>query len=281
LFVRNITIGQIFIFAGHFCIMTEQQQNEKLNYTVHGPLARQEERFHTHAIGQLLFAEKQLIHIEYADRKILLPTQFCSWIPAFKPHRIWSASPDAYVRVIYFHSQFCKNEIFSRESVFPLSSVLKEMIRYTAKWDGISENNIYKNTFLTAIRQMLPGEMTFHFKLEIPISQHPRLGLIIDHINNHLHEDIRIEHLKIQFGLSGRTLHRLFTKELGQSFYIYRMFLRIAKAIEYLSEGSRSVKEVAYDVGYNSIPSFNKMFKIVTGENPQQFKSRLKGLIKT
>lgn len=257
-----------------------QQHHEKLNYVKHGKLGQQEGGFHIHAVGQLLFAEAGLIHIEYSDRNILLPMQFCSWIPPFKPHRIWSTASDDYVRAIYFESHFCKNKIFLEDSVFPLSKVLKEMIRYTVKWDCTVSESIYETTFLTVIRQMLPDEMAHFIKLEIPRTDHPQLRPILDYIGEHVHQDIRIRELEYLFGISGRTLHRLFTKELGQSFSAYLMFYRLLKAIELLSEGIQNVKTVAYAVGYNSIPSFCRMFKLVTGQNPQQFIPTKKPIIK-
>jgi AraC-like DNA-binding protein len=247
----------------------------RTNFATHGALNMQETGFHTHSLGQLLFAEKGIIHIEYPDRKILLPMQYCSWIPPFKLHKIWSGSPDVFVRAIYFESHFCKNIIFSKDAIFPLSIVLKEMIRYTSKWNNIDEINDYKTTFLTAIRQMLPEEMAFNLMLEIPDTAHPLLKSILNHISRNFHNDIRIGQIGDNFGISVRTLHRLFIKELGQSFSTYLMFLRIIKAVELLIDGKNTIKEITYLIGYNSIPSFSNTFKQILGESPQSFSKKL------
>jgi AraC-like DNA-binding protein len=249
--------------------------DEKLNFVVHGDLSVNETGFHQHQVGQLLFAEKGLLHIEYPDRKILLPTQYCSWIPPLRSHRLRTSSQGLFLRAIYFESRFCKNQVFSKDSVFPLSSVLKEMIRYTAKWNNAQENSVYETTFITAIRQMLPDEMASAVKMEIPVTEHPVVSKILNYINENFPDEIRIEKVGKLFGLSGRTLHRLFVRELGQSFSTYLMFFRIIKAVELLIEGKNSIKEITYLVGYNSIPSFSGIFKQVIGDSPQGFLKKL------
>jgi len=248
---------------------------EKPNFVVHGGLTVNETGFHEHLVGQLLFAEKGLLHIEYPDRKILLPAQYCSWIPSSKPHRLSSGAPDLFIRAIYFESRFCKNEVFSKDAVFPLSCILKEMIRYTFKWNKVQENNVYENTFITAIRQMLPDEMTSAVKMEIPVTEHPLVSRILSYINENFSNEIRIETVGKLFGLTSRTLHRLFVKELGQSFSTYLMFFRVIKAVELLIGGKHTIKEITYLVGYNSIPSFSSIFKQVIGDSPQSFRKKL------
>ncbi|MBB6499079.1 AraC family transcriptional regulator [Pedobacter cryoconitis] len=251
--------------------MTNILPPSKLNFVIHGNLTENEAILHEHSVGQLLYAEKGVLHIEYADKKILLPAQYCSWIPPFSVHRLWSSSSDIFIRGIYFESHFCKNKVFSTSAVFPLSNVLKEMIRYTAKWHNHTENSDYENTFIKCVRQMLPDEIAAAVKLEIPVTGHPLLSRILNYIAENIQNEIRIQGIGELFGISGKTLHRLFVKELGLSFSIYLMFFRVMKAIELLNEGNHSVKEVTYLVGYNSIPSFSSIFKQVTGANPQSF----------
>lgn len=36
----------------------------------------------------------------------------------------------------------------------------------------------------------------------------------------------------------------------------------------------KSISEVCYDVGFDSLSYFNKLFKKITGENPSQFKKK-------
>jgi AraC-like DNA-binding protein/mannose-6-phosphate isomerase-like protein (cupin superfamily) len=264
----------MLIFTGQLD-QKRRMTGKKLNFVVHGDLPVDEAGFHEHPVGQLLFAEKGLLHIEYPDRKILLPTQYCSWIPPSKPHRLRAGSPNLFIRAIYSESRFCKNKVFANDAVFPLSNVLKEMIRYTAKWNDIQEDSVYETTFITAIRQMIPDEMASAIKMEVPVTEHPVVSRIVSYVNENFGDEIRIETVSKLFGLSGRTLHRLFVKELGQSFSTYLIFFRVIKAVELLTGGKHTIKEITYLVGYNSIPSFSSIFKQVIGDSPQGFLKKL------
>jgi transcriptional regulator GlxA family with amidase domain len=81
-----------------------------------------------------------------------------------------------------------------------------------------------------------------------------------------------IEALAEKVGTSGRTLSRLFAAETQLSFKSWCQRARIASAIEKLSTDRRlSVKQLASDLGYASVPAFSHAFRQVTGKTPTQF----------
>jgi AraC-like DNA-binding protein len=69
-----------------------------------------------------------------------------------------------------------------------------------------------------------------------------------------------------------RTLSRLFAAETKLSFKSWCQRARIAAAIERLSmEDGVSVKQLASDLGYASVPAFSHAFRQVTGKTPTEF----------
>ena len=75
-----------------------------------------------------------------------------------------------------------------------------------------------------------------------------------------------------EVGTSARTLSRLFASETQLSFKSWCQRARIAAAIEKLSvDGSLSVKQLAADLGYSSVPAFSHAFRQVTGKTPTEF----------
>ena len=81
-----------------------------------------------------------------------------------------------------------------------------------------------------------------------------------------------IERLAQKVGTSARTLSRLFSSETQLSFKSWCQRARIAAAIERLSMGKNvSVKKLAADLGYASVPAFSHAFRQVTGKTPTQF----------
>jgi transcriptional regulator GlxA family with amidase domain len=81
-----------------------------------------------------------------------------------------------------------------------------------------------------------------------------------------------IEDLAREVGTSARTLSRLFSAETQLSFKSWCQRARIASAIERLStQPNASVKQIAADLGYASIPAFSHAFRQVTGRTPTEF----------
>jgi transcriptional regulator GlxA family with amidase domain len=81
-----------------------------------------------------------------------------------------------------------------------------------------------------------------------------------------------IETLAREVGTSARTLSRLFASETQLSFKSWRQRARIAAAIERLwMDANISVKQVAADLGYASVPAFSHAFRQVTGKTPTEF----------
>ena len=94
--------------------------------------------------------------------------------------------------------------------------------------------------------------------------------------------DHEIETLAREVGTSARTLSRLFSSETQLSFKSWCQRARIAAAIERLStEANVSVKQLASDLGYASVPAFSHAFRQVTGKTPTEFagKGRERGLL--
>jgi AraC-like DNA-binding protein len=106
----------------------------------------------------------------------------------------------------------------------------------------------------------------------IPLPHEPRCRraadiVLADPTGNH-----EIETLAREVGTSERTLSRLFSSETQLSFKSWCQRARIAAAIEKLStDANVSVKQLASDLGYASVPAFSHAFRQVTGKTPTEF----------
>ena len=79
------------------------------------------------------------------------------------------------------------------------------------------------------------------------------------------------------FNLSVRNLSRLFNMS-GIHFSSYINHLRIVRAIELLTDGEKTVKEIAYDVGFSTPNNFNRVFKQITGLSPKAYLTSISSL---
>jgi len=106
----------------------------------------------------------------------------------------------------------------------------------------------------------------------IPLPHEPRCRRAADIVLGDPTGSHKIEMLAREVGTSARTLSRLFASETQLSFKSWCQRARIAAAIERLSmDANVSVKQLASDLGYASVPAFSHAFRQVTGKTPTEF----------
>lgn len=233
--------------------------------------------WHAHSWGQLVYAEKGCIHLASESRKILLPGWYGAWIPADTHHEIWSDSSQLHMRSICFPVTASNHCLNGPISVFPVSVLLREMIRYTEKWSQGVQEEAQIATFLQAIQDLLPSEIDRAIPTCLPSTTHEKLAPVVSYIQQNLAQPVSLPFLASQHGLSVRTLTRLFTQQLGTSFSSYCKIARIMKALELIQTGNQNVSELALEVGYESLATFSNNFLEICGHRPLHFIQKKRG----
>lgn len=98
-----------------------------------------------------------------------------------------------------------------------------------------------------------------------------KLQQAIDYIQAHLAEDISLEAIAAELGMSLYHFARLFKQSTGYSPYQYVIKHRIERAQELMVQQSQSVASIALKVGFASQSQFGRHFKRLTGVTPRQF----------
>ena len=93
----------------------------------------------------------------------------------------------------------------------------------------------------------------------------------LNRVKHHYYEDITLDQVAEELNISVFYLSKLFRKHMGINFTEYLTQLRIDHAKHLLQEGNKSIKEVAYAVGFNSQSYFSKIFKKYTGTAPSEY----------
>ena len=94
-------------------------------------------------------------------------------------------------------------------------------------------------------------------------------------MSERLAEDISVETLAELVDLSPFHFSRVFKDATGMSPLQFVTGVRITRAQQLIRETSRSLIEIALDVGYTSPSYFTKVFRRVTGVTPTEFRSSL------
>lgn len=96
---------------------------------------------------------------------------------------------------------------------------------------------------------------------------------ICDYIEAHCSEDLNLDDIANMCGFSKFYFSRLFKQFTNISFYKYVNQKRITKATELLIDPKNSITDVALNCGFSSLSSFIRMFKIIKGCTPTDFRN--------
>jgi AraC family transcriptional regulator len=101
-----------------------------------------------------------------------------------------------------------------------------------------------------------------------------RLRRVLDHINNHLDEDLGIEALARIGLMSPYYFGKLFKQSMGQTVHRYVLDQRIERAKQLLTDSRRTLVEVGLSVGMANQSHFTTLFRRKVGITPGVYKTR-------
>ncbi|SMF11573.1 AraC-type DNA-binding protein [Alteromonadaceae bacterium Bs31] len=85
---------------------------------------------------------------------------------------------------------------------------------------------------------------------------------------------LNLEHAVAALGINRTKFNQILKESTGLTFVAYLNKLRLSEAARLLSEKDTNISEIAYAVGYNSVPYFNRLFKQEFGDSPTSFKQK-------
>ena len=92
------------------------------------------------------------------------------------------------------------------------------------------------------------------------------------YIEEHYNEDISLENVSNQIGVTAAYFCRLFVRKTGRNFIDYLTEIRINHAKHYLHNTPLRIKEISERVGYNDPYYFSRIFKKATGLTPVEYR---------
>jgi AraC-like DNA-binding protein/quercetin dioxygenase-like cupin family protein len=232
---------------------------------------------HFHREAQLVYAARGTMQVTTPKGRWLVPPDRAVWVPARSEHSI-DVLADIDMRTLYFDLAWLAREQRSAsldaEFVVRVSRLLHESI--LALFDRRNDPDRTELLVKLAMLELHQAEDSATF---IPLPQEPRCRRAADIVLCDPTASHEIETLAREVGTSARTLSRLFSSETQLSFKSWCQRARIATAIERLSVNtSVSVKQLAAELGYASVPAFSHAFRQVTGKTPTEFAARTDGI---
>lgn len=103
-----------------------------------------------------------------------------------------------------------------------------------------------------------------------------RINKIINYINNHYNEEIKISEVSEYFGISRTYLAKFFKDNIGKSMKEYIIDVKLKHSIDDLLMTDYPIIDIAFNNGFLNIKSFNFYFKKKYHKTPKQYRKEFK-----
>ena len=223
---------------------------------------------HKHAAHQLLFASSGAMTVTGDRTSWMIPPGRAVLIPAGIPHsiRMWG---EVAMRSLYFPATAdgAPAPVFEANTcrVISVSPLLRELILRIAELAALDSRVAVEARMMGVLMDELE---TAHIEpLLLPLPADVRALKAADWILKNPADGATSKTLARRFGLSERTLERLFRAETGMRFGLWRQKARLLESVRVLVEG-RSVTDAALESGYSSVSAYIAAFKQTFGYTP-------------
>lgn len=221
---------------------------------------------HAHPRAQLLYATTGVMKVVVENQIWVVNPLQGLWLPSYIEHQV-DFQKDVTLYSVFIDSSLT-NTLPQSSFSFDISCFLKELLFKIISFGSVenfsdSQRRIM-DVFLDEIKEIRPGA-TF-----LPMTNHPKLKTVVEALMNDLSSKSKIAYYADLISMSSKTLSRLFAKELGMTFSDWRTRLKLLEAIKRLGE-KQSVKEIAFDLGYEDTSAFIFMFKKNLGQTPATY----------
>ncbi|WP_171683941.1 AraC family transcriptional regulator [Paenibacillus planticolens] len=227
------------------------------------------------AKGDLLYFPPTLPHSFHSDASHALSTYniYCDlWAPRpdvgtkhlvwkeadFDPHILTAIEPntdlDGLPNLLHFQHQ---------SAVFDLFALVVEQHQNSAPYSDTIAKNLLQALLLTIV-QLHSYTPFIDF----------RIKPLLDNIHKKAYAGSRYETWLEQSKLKKTQFHQLFKQATGISPKAYWTSVVMKQAAAALKESTRSVTDIAEDLGYSSIHHFSKQFTLYYGISPSEYRNR-------
>lgn len=103
-------------------------------------------------------------------------------------------------------------------------------------------------------------------------SRHWVIDLVKNYVSTFYNMDIKLTQLAKLYSFNPQYLCRLFTRETGTNFSDYVNRIRVENAMRLLLTTSEDILDISFQVGFNNVTYFNRLFKKHTGITPSEYR---------
>lgn len=218
---------------------------------------------HSHPYGQVTYAIEGLLRVTVGDSTWIVPPLRAIWIPPHVVHEVVTLEK-ARLRALFVDAAAAPFAGPDCE-VIDVTPLLRELILALAQSDDHSPRE-------AMLAQLILDEVgrSATLPMRVALPRDKRLKTLCERLIAEPASGLTLDQWAAEAGASGRTLARLFERELGMSFGQWRQQMRLAHAAPLIARGM-PLAQVAAELGYASQSAFSAMFRKTFGQSPSAF----------
>ncbi len=197
------------------------------------------------------------------------------------PYKVHSFTPCEGVnaRVLMFSesiigefNETCKNKTFESFR-FEVNNEIKSFCLYALDdYNNCRDIYLVKSIFFAFISAFVSQVGSVEKK---SASSSTEIARIMEYVCDKVGEKLTLTATAKALSLSKNALERSFVEYTGMTFGKFLNNMRVEKAMTLLCASDKSVTEIAYECGFGSLRSFNRVFSAFTGKTPTVFRKEM------
>jgi len=252
---------------------------------------RDEKQMHFHNLMQIGICHEGSGVLTIDERKYPYKQGMVVVIPANCPHHIFSEQ-EAFWEFILISSTntlqelFPNNKkiheeklamvnfravIFGAEEAEELACILREIIKELRR-QGDYYRDVVRDLVKILVLRLLRSNEEISVESPMETINNPQIQPALAYIQENYHNDIRVEELAKQCGLSEPHFRRVFREYVNMSPTDYLNFFRICEACKMMNRRDSQMDVIAADCGFPSVSTFTRNFKKFLSITPYQWK---------
>jgi len=173
----------------------------------------------------------------------------------------------------------------------PTEAQFKKAVELCKKWDVDATPDALRKAYFSG-KVVSPKEHDSAIKLLTIFAQHlamlsnqvfiqqenaepPVIAKARNYIQEHQTEDLNLGQVAKAVNMSSYYFCKMFKKVTGINFTDYVARVRIEKSKNLLLNPNLRVSEIAFEVGFQSLTHFNRVFKKILGQSPTEYRAQL------
>ncbi|PXV54167.1 transcriptional regulator, AraC family [Dyella jiangningensis] len=223
---------------------------------------------HSHRRGQLLYASTGVLTTITSEGSWVVPPRRALWIPPGVMHEVHMTGPVATRSAYVTPEATLAAGLATHCQVIAVSPLLHELLMEAvdlpAEYALDGRDGRLMALLVDEIRRMpvLP--------LSAPLPHEKRLAMLCRQLLEQPSQEVKIDDMARQAGMSRRHFTRTFREETGMSFTAWRQQACLLSALTRLANGE-AITQVAVDLGYGNPSAFTAAFRRVLGMAPSRY----------